>query len=196
MRSGRNSLLLVLALSACASSDPPAREPTSGSEVVAPEETDGEATSGSTDAQTSSTDAPLAPEEAPSDDLTVFSDPVRARLEALPSLPVPASTPVLTLTLFDASLICGFLDQNVRQERTARATCPDGSPVVLGGECNPASVLALRHQFEEACSLRFGDYLACEIAARASPCAVGFMRADLPECEAVNACLQAQQLPD
>ena len=151
----------------------------------------------SVDSGATTTEVPTAQAEPTRvDDLSSFAAPVRARLEVLPTLPVAAGTPVLALTMFDASLICGFLDQNVRREGVVSASCPDGSPVVLGGECNPASVIALRLTFGEACALRLGDYLACEIAARASPCSVGFMRADLPECEAVNACLATQIPPE
>jgi hypothetical protein len=182
-------VLAMLAISACGTSASPSSESTSGSEDE-PESTERSADAGTSD-DTTSPDAGPAP-----DDLTTFAAPVRARLEALPPLPVTAGAPILSLTLFDASLICGFLDANVRHAGAVTAACPDGSPVLLGGECNPASVLALRHTFGEACALRFGDYLACEVAARESPCSVGYMRADLPECEAVNACLATQVPPE
>lgn len=193
----RIHLLAVLALWACNSAAPHTSESTTGSETEATQ-TEENADAG-TPSETTAAAAPSTTEDAgapPAEDLSTFAAPVRARLEGLPTLPVAARTPILTLTLFDASLICGFLDQNVRHEGSVSAACPDGSPVVLGGECNPASVLALRHTFGEACDLRFGDYLACEIAARASPCSVGFMRAELPECAAVNACLATQTPPE
>jgi hypothetical protein len=196
-------LLLVLALGGCASSAPSETESASGSETPT---TEGASTSGSestSDGATTSEgvstteDASTADAGPPAaEDLSAFPEPVRARLASFDALPVAASTPVLAITLFDASLICGFLDQHVRHEGPVAVACPDGSPVLMGGECNPASVLALRHTFGEACQLRFGDYLACEIAARESPCSVGFMRADLPECDAVNACLATQTPPE
>jgi hypothetical protein len=119
------------------------------------------------------------------------NEAVRARLATLPASPIPLETRVLDLEPTHAVELCTFLDHLATDAPESATSCPDGSPVVVGGTCNPANLASAIETLGEACPVRVGEYVACELAVRADPCSVEFMRANRAECEAVNACLVA-----
>ncbi|MDQ3035362.1 MAG: hypothetical protein M3Y87_23360 [Myxococcota bacterium] len=178
----RISIAMTLTIAALAVACGAAREeePTSASEA------------GGEEPVAAAADPAEAPETSDAPRAPVFgNDAVRARLAALPPAPLPLDTRILDLTPTQVVSLCTFLDAQSAAAPVVSTRCPDGSPVVVGGTCNPANLASAVETLGASCEARLGEYVACELAVREDPCSIGFLRAERPECEAVNACLLA-----
>jgi hypothetical protein len=113
---------------------------------------------------------------------------VEARLAPLPS-PTPSwTTPLASLTAADVASLCRF-EQRAVSPRAVREHCPNGRTVTVGangGFCD-GDALSDALVIGAHCPMTVGDLVACELALRDDPCAIG--RAALPECEAFDACV-------
>lgn len=177
----RGVLALAISLAACGGSAPHEEE-----DVPAQASAGSEGTTDPTDDDATDRDMTT---DAPA--IAFGNDAVRARLAALEGAPAGLELRVLDLTPSQALGVCAYLDEQSADHAELRARCENGESVVFESTCNPANLASAAETLGAACPVRVGEYVACELAVRADPCTVGFLRASAPECEAVNACLLA-----
>ncbi len=117
---------------------------------------------------------------------------VQARLVSVPAPPVPWSTTFAGITVEQATALCPWVDVNV-SPAPMEEHCPDGSTVrAPGPPCTPADMAGMGAQLgETGCTMSIGEFFACNLALRASPCSGGMLGMDHPECEAKSACIRA-----
>jgi len=119
----------------------------------------------------------------------VGNDAVRARLTALPPLPIAPSTEVRASTGGQARQYCAWQAEALGAADVS-ATCPDGSTVRIDAACDGPAMDAMREGFA-ICAMTIGEWAACVAARREAPCDGGVFGERLPECEAFAACISA-----
>lgn len=119
----------------------------------------------------------------------VGTDAVRARLGALPPLPIAPSIEVRAASGSDARRYCDWQAEALGATDVT-ATCPDGSTVRIDAACDGPAMDAMREGFA-ICPMTLGEWGACVAARRETPCEGGVFGERLPECEAFAACISA-----
>ncbi len=117
------------------------------------------------------------------------NDAVRARLAALPALPISPSLEIRAMTEESSTRYCGWQTSAFGAEGV-EASCPDGSTVRIQAACDAEAMGSMREGFAD-CPLSVGEWAACVAARRESPCDGGLFGERLPECEAFAACIAA-----
>lgn len=117
------------------------------------------------------------------------NDAVRARLAALPALPISPALEIRAMTEESSTRYCGWQTSAFGAEGV-ETSCPDGSTVRIQAACDAEAMGSMREGLAE-CPMTVGEWAACVAARRQSPCDGGLFGERLPECEAFAACIAA-----
>jgi hypothetical protein len=129
----------------------------------------------------------LAAHDDPFHALHAPAGAVDARLARFRAPALAWSTPLGALTATDVRALCSF-EQTSVSPHAVRVACPSGQTVTVGatgGFCD-GDALEDAHVIGDRCAMTVGELVACELALREDPCAIG--RASLPECTTFDAC--------
>jgi hypothetical protein len=119
----------------------------------------------------------------------VGNEAVRARLTALPALPIAPSLEVRRASASELHDYCVW-EARAIGGYDVEAECRDGSTAHIAAACSDEDMAAMREGLLE-CPMTVGEWAACVAARRGAPCDGGTFGERLSECEAFASCIAA-----